>query len=314
MPTQGFTVKVDGTEADIERVEIQGSAVTLDLEMDDYVDFGEMVTVAYDPPAAGVIQDALGNQVGAISESALTVANPIPDPTETDPPVASSATVTNDGTAVRISFDEDLFFSTFLPGLPVMLRLATATDSSLTLSWIAPVAEDGVSGEATYYEYRYRKGSTGSFSNWIRTTALQAEVTGLDEDSAYQFQVRSGNVAGPTAHVGLTVRTAESIPTIPAPVVSRLSTQIIISWNTPDLVTAGIATDGMKIEIFRNSSWQVLSATGGVYYSTHFFLTFIVLQFRDNAIPNTGGFVIRVTFLDNSDAAVSRAREITIPA
>ena len=316
MPTQGFTVTVDGTEADIERVEIQGANVVLDLDMADYVEHGDTVKVSYAPPAAGFIQDALGNKLGAIAADDVEVSNPIPDPNETDPPDVSGVSVTDDGTMVRVTFDEPVFFSTFPPGLPVMVKLSAATDSQLTISWVAPTPMETVSGEAAWYEYRYRARPTGAWSGWNRTVSLSATVTGLPEDSAYQFQVRAGNVGGVSGNVQLTVRTAESIPTIPAPIVSRLSTQIIITWNTPDLTGAGINPVAIRIEIFRNNAWVVLTtpSSGGQYFTSHDFLTFIVLQFADNAIPNTGAFRIRVQFLDNSNTAVSTQRVIDIPA
>ena len=195
MPTQGFTVRVGGVEADIERVEVQGSSVSLDLEAGDFVEHGETVTVAYSPPTAGVLQDALGNTVSAIPANELTVRNDVPDPNETDPPEPVSAVVVQDGSLVRVVFNEPVFFSELPPGAVAGLAETARARTSITWGWMAPAEIDQVAGAPKWYEWRVRR--TGGF--WgarRRITATSIQVTGLTVDTAYQIEVRAGNDAG----------------------------------------------------------------------------------------------------------------------
>ena len=193
MPTQGFTVRVGGVEADIERVEVQGSSVSLDLEDDDFVEFGETVTVAYSPPTAGKLQDALGNTVSAIPANELTVRNDVPDPNETDPPEPVAATVIADGSLVRVVFNEPLFFSELPPGAVAGLGETAKTKDSITWSWMAPSEIDQVAGAATWYEWRIRR--VGGF--WgvrRRIAATTIKVTGLSAETSYEIEVRAGQM------------------------------------------------------------------------------------------------------------------------
>ena len=213
MPTQGFTVMVDGTEADIERVEAQGSTVSLDLEDTDNIMHGESVTVAYSPPAAGVLQDVRGNRVAAIPAAALTVRNNVPDPTEKDAPEATSASVVADGTVVRLVFDEQVEFSLLVPGVVFMLRRTEQTPTSITWAWMAPVEIDAQQGAPTWYEYRRRR-SGGVWSRWTRITKTTVTITGLSDQSDYEIEVRAGNAAGPGQKVSDSSTTGTARPSL----------------------------------------------------------------------------------------------------
>ena len=314
MPTQGFTVTVGGTEADIERIEVQGSNVSLELEMDDYVSFGETVTVSYNPPAAGIIQDALGNQIGAIAADDFTVANNIPDPNETDPPEVNSVTVSEDGTTVQISFDEPVFFSTFPPGMVAMLDVSESTHDEITWTWLAPDEQEGVSGPVEWYEYRYRK-SGGVWGSRTKITTTSVTVTDLDEETSYQIEVRAGNDGG-GAGAGQTDtgRTVALLPAIPDALISRLSTNTFLSWQTAALRNVGIRAVSVKVELLGNGVWAVLSAQSGsrdYVYSGGASFTTIQLNTTRSTFPS-GSFDIRVTFLDNNGLVISKTRVFTV--
>ena len=263
MPTQGFTVRVNGTEADIERVEVQGSSVSLDLEESDFVEFGETVTVAYSPPSSGKLQDALGNTVSAIAASVLTVRNNVPDPNETDPPVPIAATVIEDGSLVRVVFNEPLEFSELPPGAVAGLAETTRGKNDLTWSWMAPAAIDNVAGAPKWYEYRYRA-VNGSWGARRRITATSIKVTGLSTDTSYDIEVRAGNDAGPGQATQDRAQTLPDLPILPVEGSWRRSTDAGI-W-----FTAGIAADlgitglaRLQAQILRNGSWTDGRVTTG---------------------------------------------------
>ena len=211
MPTQGFTVRVNGTEADIERVEVQGSSVSLDLEDSDFVEHGETVTVAYNPPAGAALQDELGNTVAAIPANELTVRNDVPDPNETDPPEPVSAVVIEDGSLVRVVFNEPVFFQTQPPGAVAGLGVTARESDSLTWTWMAPAVIDKLQGRATWYEWRYREGN-GAWTIRRRINAPTVTVTGLTDATEYTIEIRAGNPAGPGPTASNKARTRGDIP------------------------------------------------------------------------------------------------------
>ena len=200
MPTQGFTVRVGNSEADIERVEVQGSSVSLDLAESDYVEYGEEVAVSYSPPSTGKLQDALGNTVDSFPLNEVDVRNDVLDPNETDPPEPISASVTEDGSIVRVVFNEPLQFDLVPPGQVANLRETARGIDSITWSWIAPTEIVNISGPTAWYEWRVRQVG-GAWSTRRRINSATVEVTGRSASVSYEIEVRAGNAAGagPTA-------------------------------------------------------------------------------------------------------------------
>ena len=80
------------------------------------------------------------------------------------------------------------------PAAPTVSAVSGTTDS-LSVTWTAP----GNSGKPDIesYDLRYRKGTTGSWIDGPQDeTGTSATISGLDEDSAYQVQVRASNDEG----------------------------------------------------------------------------------------------------------------------
>ena len=80
------------------------------------------------------------------------------------------------------------------PDAPTVSAVSGTTDS-LLVGWSAP--DNSGKPDIEFYDLQYRKGTTG---NWIDgpqdETGTSATISGLDEDSAYQVQVRATNDEG----------------------------------------------------------------------------------------------------------------------
>ena len=80
------------------------------------------------------------------------------------------------------------------PAEPTVSAVSGTTDS-LEVTWTAP--DNAGKPDIESYDLQYRKGTTG---NWIDgpqdETGTSATISGLDEDSAYQVQVRATNDEG----------------------------------------------------------------------------------------------------------------------
>ena len=98
--------------------------------------------------------------------------------------------------------------TTSVPGAPRNLT-AVGGNGEVVLTWDAPSSDGGA--EITDYEYRYRTGD--SYGAWISTGSIETTytVTGLDNGTAYTFQVRAVNRLGE----GRVPRQAETMPEAP---------------------------------------------------------------------------------------------------
>ena len=85
------------------------------------------------------------------------------------------------------------------PSMPVSLQTTAVTDTSVSLSWLAP-AVTANNGPAVQYNLSYQVvGSANIPSGWVElgsVTALFANVTGLIANAAYNFQVTAINNSG----------------------------------------------------------------------------------------------------------------------
>ena len=84
-----------------------------------------------------------------------------------------------------------------VPSAPTGLS-ATTGDQRVTLRWTTPSRDGG--SAITRYEYRYRE-EGGSYGGWTTVSggarATSITVTGLDNGTTYEFQVRARNDIGP---------------------------------------------------------------------------------------------------------------------
>ena len=80
------------------------------------------------------------------------------------------------------------------PAAPDAPSVSPASVTSLTVTWLAP---DNDGPAITDYDVQYRAGTSAPWSDGSHIgTALTAILTGLEEDTSYQVQVRATNAEG----------------------------------------------------------------------------------------------------------------------
>ncbi len=145
---------------------------------------------------------------------------------------------------------------------PTGLRVTSDTDDSVSLSWNAVT-------DAHYYKVEYRRSSSSSWLHASYTFGTSRTVSGLDPNTAYDFQVRARGDGSPYSYTygspSTSVSRTTDPPTAPAPTGLRATasteTSVSLSWN--DVTDAG----AYKVEYRRSSSISWLHA-GYVYSST----------------------------------------------
>ena len=122
-----------------------------------------------------------------------------------------------------------------VPGIPQNVT-STAGDGEVFLYWDASNSNGG--STITDYEYSYREGSSGDFGSWTSAGTDQWErVTGLTNDTSYEFRVRARNRIGPGTSAGPIEATPE-VPAVAPDAPTDLSAsygdgQISLSWTAP---------------------------------------------------------------------------------
>ena len=146
---------------------------------------------------------------------------------------------------------------------PTGLRATASTETSVSLSW-NDVTDAGA------YKVEYRRSSSIS---WLHAgyvySSTSDTVSGLDPNTAYEFQVRARGDGSPYSYTygspSTSVSRTTDPPTAPAPTGLRATasteTSVSLSWN--DVTDAG----AYKVEYRRSSSSSWLHA-GYVYSST----------------------------------------------
>ena len=192
-PASAFTVTADGSDVPVSGFYRLPFVLThLEMGFSLGVRRGQTVVVSYTDPTSGddanAIQDTGGNDAASfttgsggvpvvINESRLSPTVITPPPPTRPPPTGGGGGGTRGP-------------SQTVPGAPRNL-LADATDGAVTLTWDAPENDDG--SEITDYEYRIDRRNP-----WISIGSTQTThtVTGLDNGTAYVFEVRAVNRIG----------------------------------------------------------------------------------------------------------------------
>ena len=117
------------------------------------------------------------------------------------------------------------------PGAPRELEAAPG-NGAVTLSWRAP--EDDGGAPVTRYEYRHAAGAAAFPSLWTRAGAdLDETVEGLDNDTAYRFEVRAVNAAGAGGAASADA-TPRAGPSAPREVTAEAGDgEVALSWKAP---------------------------------------------------------------------------------
>ena len=112
----------------------------------------------------------------------------------------------------------------------------TAGDGEVTLTWEVPLTNNG--STITGYKYSYRAGTSGYFSDWTDVgNVLSTTVSGLTNDTLYQFRVLATNGVGDGSWAGPEDETPE-VPAVAPDAPTDLSAsyedgQISLSWTAP---------------------------------------------------------------------------------
>ena len=107
---------------------------------------------------------------------------------------ATSGTGDREKTATQTITVTVMDDDTEAPAAPDAPSVSPASVTSLTVTWLAP---DNDGPEITDYDVQYRAGTSAPWSDGSHIgTALTAILTGLEEDTSYQVQVRATNAEG----------------------------------------------------------------------------------------------------------------------
>ena len=119
-----------------------------------------------------------------------------------------------------------------VPGAPRDLEAAPG-NGAVTLSWRAPANDGGT--PVTGYEYRHAAGTAAFPSLWTRAGAdLDETVGGLDNDTAYRFEVRAVNAAGAGVLSASAAATPRAGPSAPREVTAEAGdAEVALSWKAP---------------------------------------------------------------------------------
>ena len=138
---------------------------------------------------------------------------------------------------------------------PTGLRATASTETSVSLSWNAGT-------DAHYYKVEYRRSSSSSWLHAGYSFGTSRTVSGLDPNTAYDFQVRARGDGSPYSYTygspSTSVSRTTGSPTAPAPTGLRATasteTSVSLSWN------AGTDAHYYKVEYRRSSSSSWLHA------------------------------------------------------
>ena len=140
---------------------------------------------------------------------------------------------------------------------PSNLKAASQTATSIVWSW----DEDSF---ADSYEYRYVEGTSDPTEGaWTETTNTSIEITSLQDNTSYTFEVRSKNEVGSGPSSTDTDKTLE-LPSVDIPAPSRirwLNTRLVIFRSSNDREAGNRY---LHLELSLNSDYS----SAQVYYST----------------------------------------------
>src|SRR3972149_3177896 len=189
------------------------------------------------------------------------------------------------------------------PNSPVSLTASDISSTSIKLSWVKPVTNNGP--PVVGYKIEFKKDS-GSFQTLVENTGSTITTythSGLTTNSKYTYKISAKNSVGfsPASNeASATPKSTSSPPTeniAPNPPKSLTAqsagkTQIFLSWNEPT-PNNGPAITGYKIESKTTGDYTVLTTTGNTTSFTHTSLTSgTQYSYRVYAINSAGTSVV----------------------
>ena len=142
------------------------------------------------------------------------------------------------------------------PATPANLQSTSKTTDSITLAWNA------VSG-ATGYQVQWKKSGETAWTN-ISAANTSVTISGLTDDTGYEFQVRATNADGESGWSSLlSVKTDKVVvpPTAPANFHSTAQTvnSVTLAWNSQ----AGLTGYTLQYKASNSSTWQTWTSAPG---------------------------------------------------
>ena len=211
-----------------------------------------------------------------INIQTLAVTSPTPTPTPTPtPPV------------------------TVVPSAPAAPTASNVTATSATVSWTAPSSNGGAAIDRYLLEYRPST-ATAWQTVTLRASARSTKLTGLTNNTTYEFRVTARNSAGTSpASATSTLTTLIAPPSQPlAPFVSNITaTSATVSWTAPSS-NGGAAIERYLLE-YRPSTttaWQTVTVTAPTTTTT---LT---------TLKNNTTYVFRVTAQNSAGNSPASAK------
>jgi subtilisin family serine protease len=192
------------------------------------------------------------------------------------------------------------------PSAPAAPTASNITATSATVSWTSPSSNGGAAIDRYLVEYR-----TSTSSAWqtvtLRASARSTKLTGLTNNTTYEFRVTARNSAGNSpASATSTLTTLTAPPSRPAaPSASNITaTSATVTWTAPSS-NGGAAIERYLLE-YRPSTttaWQTVTVTAPTTTTT---LT---------GLKNNTTYVFRVTAQNNAGnspaSATSTSKTLT---
>jgi uncharacterized repeat protein (TIGR02059 family) len=229
-----FAVDVDGETATVGSVGVSGQTVTLALDADSTIEQGATVTLDYTVPVGDSIEDLAGNAAAALTDEPVTN-NSTHDLTA---PALESAEVDETGTAIVLTFDEDLANTDVQDrsrqGLPQASDFSVTVDGTTVAASQVAIVDDTV---------------TVSLSSVV----FVGQVVTLDHTpgTGRELVDAFGNAVGPMSAAPVTNRSTTPIPTPP-----------VSPEDTPTAPSTPAAAETAAETVPDAPSESVLPATG----------------------------------------------------
>lgn len=200
--------------------------------------------------------------------------------------------------------------NTAVPGVPAYFYTYSENEA-VDIGWDPPEYDGGT--PITDYEYRYRQ-SGGTWNEWSSAGNANADypeytVTGLTNDTTYDFQVRARNTVGPGESTETLSETPKakkpSKPTGLSASAGSTTGSVDLSWTAPDANGSPITDYKVAYCKYDNGwkSWTSYTSTGST--STSYTVTGLetgeVYRFRVRAVNGVG------------ESTVSRVAQTTAP-
>ena len=181
------------------------------------------------------------------------------------------------------------------PGAPTGLT-STSGDAEVSLSWTAPTSTGGAAITDYTIQYKTASATTWTTFNDGTSTATTTTVTGLTNDTAYQFRIIAVNSVGPSAPSGVITATpstqTSALPGAPTGLAATPSNaRVSLSWSAPSN-TGGTAITDYIVEYSAGTTGAWITFNDGTTTTTSATVTGLTngttYQFRISAVNSVG--------------------------